>query len=181
MSNAESNSSQSKVLTTPEEADEQHYKEILNKILEELRGVGFTDQSLSKFAVVLLGGGEQVAGEIISEVLHQPDPYLTSKASLSDTTVRIRNPKRFLRQRVQVPGRETMVSFSYAYSDFDLIYGGTIDLYITGGFWILSDLNAQSAAAYMGLLLDWNKGRMMERASKANIEMPSLIQRPSLR
>ena len=89
--------------------------------------------------------------------------------------MKIKNPKRLVKQQNMVPGKGLMVSISMV--DWDLVEEGVIHVHpIT--YVPIRDMNAETQRRYYGIYLGYLDDKVIQRARAAGIEIAGADQLP---
>lgn len=150
-----SQNSQTEAAKTPTKPTEK-----TNQIVGELRN---KKHRPDKFAVILLGAGECMLGEVDGDL-----------DTLRKEVVEVHNPKRLLSIRQVAQGG---LSVQYLIGDWDLVSGGTVFVRPRGGYWI-KDLDAESQEALYGLFMEYLDRKVQNRAAEAGLAVVSARVRP---
>lgn len=125
---------------------------------------------LSKLAVLMLGGGEQLIGEVEASMRMEAD----DEDLLVGVPVLVRNPKRYMRlQKVTSDGKAVQVEFFVGALDGIDEDKSLMQVVASAGYWI-RQLGPLSQISFLKILNGYYQNRLANKAAALGLAVPGL-------
>jgi hypothetical protein len=91
--------------------------------------------------------------------------------------MKVKNPKRLIRQQGMVPGKGLVVSISMV--DWDMVDDGVVHVKPIA-YVLVSEMSEETQGRYLGIYLGYLEDRKIQRAQQAGIAIPTMQQARSV-